>query len=185
MKTIQISLLTCLLLLFNESCKKSDSATSSTQSLHFEIGQNYQGGLIAYIDQTGQHGIIASLDNMDKIGWVSNWRIMPYIGATGTSIGTGLFNTQKIINNAVDTGRTAAKICNEYSYEGYNDWYLPSFEELRQLYIHKSVLSLNSANYWSSSEIDTISAYTLDMTTGSKIDSDKSYKYYVRPIRNF
>jgi hypothetical protein len=52
----------------------------------------------------------------------------------------------------------AVKECNQYKGGGYTDWYLPSKDELNQMYknLHKNALGGfdNFAFYWSSTEGD-------------------------------
>ncbi|MEI6873752.1 MAG: chitobiase/beta-hexosaminidase C-terminal domain-containing protein, partial [Spirochaetota bacterium] len=77
--------------------------------------------------------------------------------ASGTSIGTGAENTIKIVASQGD-GFYAAKICTDLVLGGYADWFLPSRDELNQMYI--SLAKQNQGNfrvetnkyYWSSSE---------------------------------
>lgn len=60
-----------LLLLLAISCTKTSNNTSSNASVFtesdstnatqsFSLGQSYHGGIIFYIDGTGQHGLIAA-----------------------------------------------------------------------------------------------------------------------------
>jgi hypothetical protein len=66
------------------------------------------------------------------------------------AIGTGRKNTAIIL--AADPNAPASKACIEYNGNGKNDWFLPSFDELRQLFINRSYVGLDEwQNYWSSS----------------------------------
>ena len=89
-----------------------------------------------------------------------------WIGGTGTGIGTGQNNTTIIVswldNNSDDTygdvtekTNRAAYLCNDLVYEGYNDWFLPSKDELNLMYENLKVAGVGdfaSFVYWSSSE---------------------------------
>ena len=102
------------------------------------IGQSYQGGIIAYIDSTGQHGLIAATaDQSSGIQWYNGDYIVT--GATGTAIGTGLTNTNAIIA-AQGSGSYAASIARDYNGGGYTDWFLPSKDELNQLYVNRAAI---------------------------------------------
>ena len=65
-------------------------------------------------------------------------RYYPQIGATGTAVGTGAANTQKIIAVQGRTYNYAALVCANYSGGGYSDWFLPSKDELFLLYQQKN-----------------------------------------------
>lgn len=69
--------------------------------------------------------------------------------AYGSVIGTGRQNTIAIVNTCGGSSFAAA-LCSNYSGGGFNDWYLPSIDELTTLL---NVLLPNvpcSGNYWSS-----------------------------------
>ena len=60
------------------------------------------------------------------------------VDGTGTEIGTGSSNTQKIVDK-LGEGDYAAYLCEDLDYGGYGDWFLPSQDELHKMYekLHK------------------------------------------------
>lgn len=123
--------------------------------------------------------------------------------ATYPQFGAGLYNTSFILRttdpvvNPGDPDAPAAKACDEYVRNGFNDWYLPAQDELMQ--IRSYVLNnpndpitggMRNKKYWSST--DTINAWPVCIektanasgrSTGSKFDD--AHRYYVRPVRAF
>tara|TARA_B110000208_G_scaffold121035_1_gene147830 strand:- start:72 stop:1277 length:1206 start_codon:yes stop_codon:yes gene_type:complete len=116
----------------------------------FRIGQSYGGGVIAYIDSTNFHGLIAApADQSVGVIWSDG---LSSTFATDTSIGTGNINTNKIVTNQ-GAGIYAASICQTLALGGYSDWYLPSKNELEQLYFNRALIGgFIDDWYWSSTE---------------------------------
>jgi hypothetical protein len=157
----------------------------------FYIYQSYQGGRIAYIDSTGQHGLIAAEeDQSPEIQWYNGTYIVT--GATGTAIGTGLSNTNAIIavQGEVQTDY-AAGLARAYNGGGYNDWYLPSQDELNILYELRAlpngvaIWGFTGDYYWSSTEYDNRNAWVQSFDIGYKDPFNKSYAMSVRAVRAF
>jgi len=148
----------------------------------FSIGQSYGGGIIFYVDGTGQHGLIsATSDQSTGAQWGC---YATYIG-TSTTIGTGQVNTTAIVNGCNETG-IAAKLCDNLVLNGYSDWFLPSKDELNQMYLQKNVIGNFALSiYWSSSESASYAAWCQYFTNGSQIDYAKNSPYFVRAIRAF
>lgn len=128
------------------------------------IGGNHFGGIIFYIDKTGEHGLVCADKDFEETFWGGDGDF----GAYGTEIGTGRKNTEEIVEyvsyyvensfwgKRYEPAPTAARICMEASYNGYNDWFLPSKDELEEMY-EKLFLNKNiggferTGHYWSSS----------------------------------
>jgi hypothetical protein len=168
------------------------SSTSPVPSI--SIGQNYYGGKIAYILQSGDpgydpntpHGLVAATEDQSRgIQWYNgNYRTT---GATGIAIGTGLANTNIIITSqgAIATSY-AAGLARAYAGGGYTDWYLPSRGELNKLYLNRTAIGgFANIYYWSSTELGDYGAWYQDFLDGLQSYFDKSSAFYVRAIRAF
>ncbi|TRZ76632.1 MAG: DUF1566 domain-containing protein [Bacteroidetes bacterium] len=164
-----------------------DDPTTSTiytfKILSFAIGQSYGGGIIFYIDGTGQHGLIsATSDQSTAASWGCNGTL---IGGTGTAIGTGQANTTAIVNGCSTPG-IAAQICDALVLNGYSDWFLPSKDELNQMYIQKTVIGgFTNEYYWSSSEYNAVYAWNQRFSDGYQGETNKLASDYIRAIRAF
>ena len=176
---------------YTVSDTSGNTATATRQVVvvfqNLAIGQSYQGGIIAYIDSTGQHGlIVATADQSEGIQWYNGSYIVT--GATGTAIGTGLTNTNAIIT-AQGSGSYAASIARDYNGGGYTDWFLPSKDELNQLYENKNAIGGFGDDYyifWSSTEYGSANAWFMYFDNGFfSYDFDKSFIFFVRAFRAF
>jgi uncharacterized protein DUF1566 len=179
------------LMLFNTTINKPQyfdgTAWRNFDGSHY-FGEPYAGGIVFYIDSTGQHGLVAATSDQST---GSTWYNGGYVatGATGTALGTGAANTAAIIS-AQGTGSYAASICAALTLGGYTDWFLPSKDELNQLYINLAnpgLGNISNYSYWSSTEYSTNNAWFQYLTpnTGAQQNQLKVYQYYVRAIRAF
>ena len=111
--------------------------------------------------------------------------------ATGTAIGWGYWNTRAIIrqgNTNTTTSAAALADSQTVTVSGvvFDDWYLPSKDELNLIYLERvTVGGLEAAGYWSSSEHDAGNALSQSFTSGSQVPVNKAFAYRVRPVRAF
>jgi hypothetical protein len=155
-------------------------------------GENYQGGLIAYIFQTGDpgyveatpHGIIAApSDQAPSTKWFNG--NYTGTGASATALGTGNNNTDMIVNKQ-GAGFYAAKYCFDLVLGGHSDWHLPSKDELNKLYLsRKAVGDFSIGYYWSSTEAGDHTAWIQNFDNGALSSYDKNGGFRVRAIRIF
>lgn len=158
------------------------------------IGESFGGGIVAYINQTDQHGLIAApADQSSGIPWAKpsfQSTSVPSPGATGTAIGTGKTNTDAIIDQNGSGSDFAAGIARNYTGGGYTDWYLPSKDELGQLYVNlkdnnDNVGGFAADYYWSSSEYSATHAWIQLFGNSVQLIYNKVIDNRVRAVRAF
>jgi hypothetical protein len=170
---------------------------TATGTISLSIGQSYQGGKVAYIlvkgdpgyDVNTQHGIIAATsDQCDQLIRIK-WDKGEYTNteATGTAIGTGFSNTNKIIASQGEPAISyAAGLARAYTGGGYTDWYLPSKDELEKVsYTREIIGGFVNYYYWSSSEVDLSKAWFQTFFSGRQYTTVKGERAIVRAIRSF
>ncbi len=160
-------------------------------------GLSYAGGLILHVYSDGSGIVAAENDLGDTFRWTpytSNTPSSLVSGADNLAIDGGLQNTSDIHIEYGGGGSTyAARQCISYTDNGYNDWYLPSRDELNLMgpnLVANGVggLQLNSY-YWSSTESSSYNAYRVFFYEGGGVGNsstaNKTTEYRVRPVRNF
>ena len=168
------------------------------------IGDFTRGGYVFYLFVAGDpgyvagetHGLIAApYDQSTNAEWGCLGTSIP--GADGTAIGTGYQNTIDIVNANCSSyygSPLAAYICDTLTLGGYDDWFLPSKDELNLMYQNigpgnnlgvGNVGGFVSNIYWSSSEIDNSYAWRHGFTFGFNNNGAKLFDHCVRAIRAF
>lgn len=156
------------------------------------LGDSFRGGKIFFLDETNNHGLIASEEDLSvnsNTGFF--WgRQDELIGAD--HIESGKENTSKIANSAPEDYYYAGyAFKNNYEHNGFDDWYIPSKNELIILKENKGYAggfsnNSNSASYWSSTELTSDKAFALNFVALMGNDVSKGmYSYRIRPIRQF
>ncbi|MDR1904813.1 MAG: DUF1566 domain-containing protein [Treponema sp.] len=120
------------------------------------------------------------------------------------SVGTGKSNSDYIMRQAIDRGGGfdwAAEICDSLVVNGYDDWFLPSRDELHQMYGNLKRIGLGGFKdeaYWSSTPNGIAANGTVGVWYENFSNGEQSYdshgntyygnreqKYRVRAIRQF
>ena len=139
-----------------------------------------------YLEAAPTSGTAAWTDAM--YAWSGNTSEAIGAAAQGTAIGTGYKNTQSMVTQSSTAGMAGTLT---RAYRGPNsltDWYLPSKDELNQMYVNKSAIGsfFTASAYRSSSESIGESAWTQWFNDGRQISfSSKVGNFYVRPVRAF
>ena len=157
----------------------------------YHIGQHIGGGVVFYIDPSGQHGLISS-ETDQTTGYYPYYpygdNTLDITGATGTVLGTGQQNTAAIVA-ADPTPEIAARLCDTSMHAGYTDWFLPSIDELDSMYVHKDTIGGFDLTflYWSSSQQSRPAGWvvTFYAIIPNEAWTNKNSNLLVRCIRKF
>ena len=153
------------------------------------------GGKIFYRNGTAfgtnWYYLEAAANNMATIlNWASAGKINTLLtGTFGTAIGTGKANTVLILQAGNDPDAPAAKACVDYrGPNNKDDWFLPSKDELNEMYTARTLLSIPSSGFFWSSSQDTAGYawghYFLNGNQGS-YNKDNNTVNRVRAVRAF
>jgi len=164
------------------------------------IGDSYGGGVVGYIYQSydygyidGEiHGLIVAPRSLGALPWGCQGTS---VGGTLFEMGNGMKNTECIVEVCTSPG-IAAKRCYDLEVNGFSDWFLPSQDELGELYKHKSTIdsALSSIGglpfvnswHWSSSECGPSCANAFGFDNGyDQYSGGKDDQGEVRAIRAF
>ena len=157
---------------------------------NLSIGDSHEGGIVFYLDGNGG-GLVASPHYFGGAPWGCPGTVIS--GADGADYGDGQQNTADILAGCNDSWFQAL-VVSTYEEEGYDDWYIPSKNEL--LLMHQTlgygsgdnVLDFQpGANYWSSTEIDANNAWALRTFSNQSSWSQKSKNHLpgIKVVRTF
>jgi hypothetical protein len=164
-------------------------APAASTGQTYKIGDKGPAGGIIFYDKgnnsNGWRYLEASPVNLGNAQW-GLYKVN--VSGTKTGIGEGKRNTELIIaeiNKRGETGK-AAQLCMAYSLNGYNDWFLPSRDELAELYKQRGCLGIKSRDFfWSSSQNSNDSARYQDFGNGVQSYTSKYDNGNVRAVRAF
>lgn len=163
------------------SCKKEKNTSSEKE---IEIGKKYGGGVIFYLDASGQHGLVAAETNQSSSMRWNNGTYM-VTGSTENAVGKGRETTELIVNMQ-GPGTYAASICDDLTLNGYSDWFLPSKNELNLIYQQRNIVGgFTEGYYWCATEYDSLHAWNQYFPYGPQYYADKADSACVRAIRAF
>ncbi len=150
-----------------------------------KIGSRFGGGIVFYVDGSGQHGLILSRNGL---GYNGTWGCESVnIPGTQTALGTGKANTELIASSCSDIG-IAAQFALDLVHNGYNDWFLPSKDELKLMYDKRNLAAdlFSNETRWSSSQNDANTAWAQKFDAGgSQVASGKGSTHGARAVRAF
>jgi|GEM_PF-2205809 len=177
------------------------NSTSGSGFSHF-IGEAYGGGVIFHLWKDAQgveHGLVVELDNQPtNLPLSSSSHI---IGSTAQSTWNGNGNSTAIANHFGGSAGVAAFCLNLVS-AGYSDWYLPSIDEIRLLFINRfnvnqtiaaiqassnpNALLIGESGLWSSTEKwGNSDAWYFWIAEGRSLATAKTGVIAARAIRKF
>ena len=164
------------------------------------VGMKYQGGIVFHVFTINQseylneqHGfIISSTDLNTDLGIV--WSpFNAVLGSNNADIKRGITNTDIIVsyfqNFQISTSMReyAAGLARAYRGGGYNDWQLPTKDELNLVFQNRNLIGVFNLDswYWSSTKDVNYTAWAQNLFNG--LQSTKSYdtRYKVRAYRWF
>ncbi|MDP3487675.1 MAG: hypothetical protein Q8S19_07055, partial [Bacillota bacterium] len=155
-----------------------------------------------YLEAAPSDIVLAGPASHHIFGYHQNESGVPIMVGTASTIGTGQANTTALVNamggaaysspsnSSLSTNPNyAARLCDILVIDTYEDWFLPSEDELNTLYTNLKLNGLGDLAtdaYWSSSELTTYNAYHQNF--GNWIDNNndmRSQGKRVRAIRAF
>jgi hypothetical protein len=162
-----------------------DTISFTTDSI--ALGMLVNGGIVFYIDSTGEHGLISSQADLPVHAWQTQ---APNVVTQATSTTDGFANTG-LINYINPSPDQAAISCYWFVMPGWSNmgshpWFLPAKDQLEKMYLKQDLIGgFSNGIYWSSTEADDIHAFAQDFSNGNQSAFDKNLKYRVRPIKQF
>ena len=194
---------------FDKETIKSDITLYALWKTTYSIGETGPaGGYIFYdcdADNNDGQNNGAGTDNLksSECGWryleaaesdLSNsalyaWGLESETVSTKTGIGEGKNNTELLSSKG--GSYAAANGASGYEHNGFDDWFLPSKDELNLMFTNlakKNICSFATTYYyWSSSESNVRKAWRQYFVAayGTQIEEAKSTGCYVRPCRSF
>jgi len=180
------------------AAKTATVTPTVTATAAYKIGDTGPAGGIIFYDKGNNIGgwryLEAAPQNTEaKVKW-SHERYSIDAVINQRALGLGKQNTQKIMevfNNKGGGFDTAARVCYDLVVNGFDDWFLPSFDELNWMYgnLHKKGIggfkNERYGYYWSSTQEMFNTAFVIDFSDGRQTKSDVIYAEYVRAIRQF
>ncbi len=160
------------------------------------LGSFRDGGVVFWVDPIdNSKGMVCSVNDIvtSSADWGCHFEILS--GANGLAIGTGAQNTKDIMEECSST-TSAAYICGNLVLNTFSDWFLPSRDEMIEIYTNKAMVNATStANngtilsedvlYWSSSQSTYDKAYDFYFNNGNTEPTLKLNVFSVRAVRVF
>ncbi len=171
----------------------SGCATMPDQMREYSIGDEGPAGGIIFYDRGPQEGRWRYLEAAPaEYEQTLRWGPADIEAETSTALGAGPENTRAIAEAFEAAGEfdTAAQYSSLAVINGYDDWFLPSREELNLMYRTLGVKNPEGFRgvgygYWSSSQYSRALAWAQGFASGVQGRIEKFDRLIVRPIRAF
>jgi hypothetical protein len=184
---------------YNGTVWQRMAESDSSSPAHY-VGESFGGGMVFYVDQTGQHGYIVSMIDLSTS---SMWSSLPYPFSTTGAVSTWDGES----NSSIIAGQSpAAQLCLNYTNSGdygtgsFSDWYLPAIDQLSMIWNNRLILNKNLENisgsnnlgsgnffkyFLSSTENSSYDAWSFNFNYGGAESYGKFYNSWVRAVRAF
>ncbi len=178
------------------SSNGSTSTKEKSINCILRLGDNFEGGNIFYIDNTGLHGLICSNEDFKTNGefeQLTKFEYGCYDKLIGADSEDGKYNTSLMVHNSNNYNEIGTYLKDGYIFNGYSDWYIPTENELNMIkdnikYVDGFIYDQeNSSNncYWSSIEYSIYNAGYRNMFGLGQGATSKLKNYKIRLIRKF
>jgi hypothetical protein len=149
----------------------------------YKIGDEGPAGGLVFYDKGNNSGGWQYLEAAPASteGKALQWSVSNFdTNAKGVDAGTGKQNTRNIMDASVQVAvnAPAARLCDRLEYGGYDDWYLPSKNELGLMYMNLKVDGIGGFSnswYWSSSEFNAGRSWIQNFQNGTQDRKDPQY----------
>jgi hypothetical protein len=161
----------------------------SETGAEYRVGDMGPAGGIVFYDKGNNNGGWRYLEAAPQNLPMKQWGVYRENVVTGGKIGDGKTNTQRILAMLAKRKETdrAAQLCGTLKLNGYDDWFLPSTDELDLLYKvlkGKNLLDGFEKNwYWTSTQEGRKNAFIIHFGNGRHNDTDKDHRNYILPVR--
>jgi len=166
------------------SCNYPSNGYDCEGNWNVKLGDNVFGGIVFNIDESGHSGrIVSKHDVPGSYQWgCDNEQIH-----LQNDIGSGYLNSFYLNEQCTisDNITTAVHASLSFSSDGYDDWYLPSSNELITLSEYIENNCCDPSLYWASSSDGDDNAHVVDLCQSTIKSSSKLNLFKVRPIRSF
>ena len=178
------------------SCTYPQLGYDCDGNIDVQVGDEAFGGIVFYFDSIGNYGLVAASENLSSDvshsiesygeGFEFGCYEINLINSNYTGVGYGYQNTINIYNHnctLFEDGISAQQAALDFQSSNYNDWFLPSLDEL---YLMRNSIfesgSFISDWYWSSSNYDDLNGYYVSFFNYSN-STGYTNKYDTNPIR--
>jgi hypothetical protein len=98
-----------------------------------------------------------------------------FINGIQSTIGNGLENSNAIVASC-NFSNVAARVCRVFTLNNKTDWFLPSIDELKALYLLKisGLINNSSSTYYSSTQISSTDCLSFNFNTGQQVQISKN-----------